>query len=99
VTRGQQIEVAVRPVHDDALPCGRLAQLMFGEISREVCPPPAVRALKPKRRKSDEGGDDDDKARGLHAYDGTTRHSTPEYLDANHGGGHRTMTWSLFILG
>ena len=47
VTRGQQLEVAIRPVHDDALARGRLARLMSGEISGEVRPPVAVRALLP----------------------------------------------------
>ena len=72
VTRGQQIEVAIRPVDDDALARGRLARLMSGEISGEVRPPVAVRALQPKGGKRDEGGSDDDEVCGLCAHELTT---------------------------
>ena len=74
VTRGQQIELAIRPVDDDALARGRPARLMSGEIGGEVRPPAAVRvlAVQPKRGEGDEGGGDDDEARGLYAHELTT---------------------------
>ncbi len=74
VTRGQQIELAPRPVHDDALARLRLARLVFGQISREVRPPVGLRANEPRRGKCDQGSDGHDEADGLYGHGLTTRH-------------------------